>query len=99
MNIEPTGQPQPITSADNVVEVTGITTDNAIDATKNSVNRTSLNLDTETKMALDQATGLIQNITSDRITDKVIRKMPTDEYLALLKLLDNIITGSINKKI
>lgn len=60
---------------------------------------TKENVDQETQMALDKATGLMQNITSDKITGKVIRKMPTDEYLHLLKLLDTITTGSVNKNI
>jgi hypothetical protein len=55
--------------------------------------------DTETKCAVDEATGLIQNITLDKITNKVIRKMPSDEYLHLLNLLDDVTKGSINKHI
>ena len=65
----------------------------------NSTNDTSTSLlSTETKLALDKATGLLQSITSDKITDKVIRKMPSDEYLHLLHIMDEIISGSINKK-
>ena len=56
-------------------------------------------LDSETRYALDQATGLLQSIISDRISDKVLRKMPTDEYLHLLSLLDEIVNGSIDKRI
>jgi|GEM_PF-4773366 len=55
--------------------------------------------DTDTKMALDHATGLLQSIVSDKITDRVIRKMPSDEYLHLLSLLDDIISGSIDKHV
>lgn len=62
-------------------------------------NSTNALLDTDIKLALDNATGLIQSIVSDKISDKVIRKMPTDEYLNLLSLLDEIITGSINKHV
>ena len=55
--------------------------------------------DVETKRAVDEATGLIQNIVSNKITNQVIRKMPSDEYLHLLNLLDEITDGSINKQI
>lgn len=55
--------------------------------------------DAETKQALDQATGLLQTIITDKLSDKVIRKMPTDEYLHLLSLLDEIINGSIDKHV
>jgi hypothetical protein len=56
-------------------------------------------LDAETKHALDHATGLLQTIITDKLSDKVIRKMPTDEYLHLLSLLDEIISGSIDKRV
>ncbi|RUR19774.1 hypothetical protein ELY21_04015 [Legionella sp. km535] len=55
--------------------------------------------DPETKQTLDEATGLIQTIVSDKLSDKVIRKMPSDEYLHLLSLLDEIISGSIDKHV
>ena len=56
-------------------------------------------LDAETKQAIDKATGLLQTIVTDKISDKVIRKMPSDEYLHLLNLLDVIISGSIDKHV
>lgn len=56
-------------------------------------------LDPDTKQALDKATGLMQTIVSDKMSDKVIRKMPSDEYLQLLSLLDEIISGSIDKRV
>lgn len=55
--------------------------------------------DAETKQALDKATGLLQSIVTDKISNKVIRKMPSDEYLHLLSLLDEIISGSIDKHV
>lgn len=55
--------------------------------------------DTEIQNALDKATGLMQTIVSDKITDEVIRKMPSDEYLHLLSLLDHLISGSIDKEV
>lgn len=54
---------------------------------------------TESKLKLDEATGIMQSITVEPVTDKVIRKMPTDEYLHLQHLLDGIINGSVDKKI
>ena len=55
--------------------------------------------DAETKYALDHATGLLQSILTDKLSDKVIRKMPSDEYLHLLSLLDEIVSGSIDKRV
>lgn len=66
------------------------------DTVRNSSNSA---LDSETKQALDRATGLLQTIISEKISDKVIRKMPSDEYLNLLSLLDEIISGSIDKHV
>ncbi len=57
------------------------------------------NLDTDAKQAIDHATGLLQTIVTDKISDKVIRKIPSDEYLHLLNLLDGIISGSIDKRV
>lgn len=59
----------------------------------------SKNLDTDVKQAIDHATGLLQTIVTDKISDKVLRKLPSDEYLHLLSLLDEIVQGSINKRI
>ncbi|AWN74080.1 flagellar protein FlaG [Legionella anisa] len=58
-----------------------------------------LNLDTDSKQAIDHATGLLQTIVTDKISDKIIRKIPSDEYLDLLNLLDGIISGSIDKRV
>lgn len=54
---------------------------------------------TDSKYAIDKATGLLQVIVSERITDEVIRKIPEDEYLKLLSLLDDMISGSINNEV
>lgn len=59
----------------------------------------SQNLDTDLKLSVDQATGLLQTIVTEKISDKVLRKIPTDEYLHLLTLLDKIVDGSINERI
>ena len=76
----------------------------AIDAVKkesdsnkesSSTKDTSSLLNFETKFTLDKASGLLQSITTDKITDKIIRKMPSDEYLKLLHVMDEIISGSV----
>ncbi|MDI1351263.1 MAG: hypothetical protein PSV35_00605 [bacterium] len=56
-------------------------------------------LDTGTKLTLDTATGLMQSIISDKITNKVIRKLPSSEYLHSLKVVKEIVRGAVNKKI
>ena len=76
----------------------------AIDAVKkesdsnkesSSTKDTSSLLNFETKFTLYKASGLLQSITTDKITDKIIRKMPSDEYLKLLHVMDEIISGSV----
>lgn len=100
MKLEISGQGTQITPTNITVDVKPSTPDVKIEKQDNHKSTQSLSsLDTDTKMALDHATGLIQNITTNRITDEVIRKMPSDEYLHLLKLMDDIIAGSVNKKI
>jgi uncharacterized FlaG/YvyC family protein len=59
----------------------------------------SQNLDTDIKQAVDNATGLLQSIVTEKISDKVLRKIPSDEYLHLLSLLDEIVSGSISKRV
>ncbi len=56
-------------------------------------------LDTETKRTLDKASGLIQSIVSDKMTKEVIRKIPSDEYLKMLNMLDDIVNGFIHKEV
>lgn len=93
MNIEPvssvnkTSQSEPVKLAEETTK----------SETKNTVYDSAL--DAETKQALDRATGLLQTIITEKISDKVLRKMPSDEYLKLLSLLDDIISGSIDKHI
>lgn len=52
---------------------------------------------TSTQVAIDKATGLMQSIVSDKSTNEVLKKMPPDEYLHLVSLLDDIINESIDK--
>lgn len=53
----------------------------------------------EIQQAIDHATGLLQTIVSDKISGEVLLKMPPDEYLNLLTMLDDIISGSSDKRI
>lgn len=53
----------------------------------------------ETKSAIDEATGLLQTIVTDKLSDEIIRKMPPDEYLQLLSMIDRMIRGTIDKKV
>lgn len=53
----------------------------------------------QTKMAVDKATGLLQTIVTDKLSEEVIRKMPPDEYLQLLSLLDEMISGSVDSRV
>ncbi|MFJ1267348.1 hypothetical protein ACD661_02120 [Legionella lytica] len=57
------------------------------------------NLDTDVKQTIDEVTGLLQSIVTTKISDKVLRKLPSDEYLHLLSLLDEIVQGSVNKRV
>lgn len=59
----------------------------------------SQNLDTDSSFAVDRATGLLQSIVTNKISDKVLRKLPSDEYLHLLTLLDEIVKGSVSERI
>ncbi|MCL9684635.1 flagellar protein FlaG [Legionella maioricensis] len=93
MNIDPLKPISPIIKNDTV---------KLPEKTSQPVNKTSSAgslADSDMKYTLDEATGLLQAIVTDKITDKVIRKMPSDEYLHLLSLLDEIINGSIDKHI
>ena len=92
MNIEPTPSVNQINQTESIKDADAV---NKVEhqSTIDSV------LDAETKQTLDEATGLIQTIVSDKLSDKVIRKMPSDEYLHLLSLLDEIISGSIDKHV
>ncbi|KTC75237.1 hypothetical protein Lbir_0611 [Legionella birminghamensis] len=53
----------------------------------------------DSKQAVDKATGVLQTIVTEKLSEKVIRKMPPDEYLKLLSLVDEMISGSIDKKV
>lgn len=64
----------------------------------NTIESSASPLNKETKFALDQATGILQSITSDKLTDEIIRKVPTDEYIHMLHVMDDIISGSIKKE-
>ncbi|HHF7343973.1 flagellar protein FlaG [Legionella feeleii] len=53
----------------------------------------------ETTSALDKATGLLQTIVTDKLSNEVIRKMPPDEYLKLLSMIDNMVRGTVDKEV
>lgn len=67
-----------------------------------SVNDTSGATSSETikvSQTYDKASGVLQTILSDQLSDKVIKKLPPDEYLQLLSLVDRMMTGSIDNKV
>lgn len=53
----------------------------------------------DTSYAVDEATGILQAIVTDKLSEEVIRKIPADEYLHLLSLVDEMISGSIDKQV
>ncbi|WP_367607224.1 flagellar protein FlaG [Legionella sp. W05-934-2] len=55
--------------------------------------------DRDIQQAIDKATGLLQTIVTEKLSDEIIRKMPPDEYLNMLSLLDNIISGSVDESV
>lgn len=55
--------------------------------------------DHEIKQVVDKATGLLQTIVVDKLSDSIVRKMPADEYLHLLTLLKDIIDGSVDENV
>lgn len=81
---------------------TTVATDN-INIDDEPVNQASKSTSTlsnsATKMALDHASGLLQAIVNDKTSDQLIRKIPSDEYLHLINLLDEMISGSIDKHV
>ncbi|MFC3907589.1 hypothetical protein ACFORL_00665 [Legionella dresdenensis] len=49
---------------------------------------------------LNKDTGVLQTVVTESIDNsEVVRKMPTDEYLKLLSLLDDIIDNTIDKQV
>lgn len=53
----------------------------------------------DTKYSVDEATGILQAIVTDKLSEEVIRKIPADEYLQLLSLIDEMISGSIDERV
>lgn len=67
---------------------------------KQPVNQSVSSLtDKDIQQAIDKATGLLQTIVTDKISDDVIRKVPADEYLSMLTLLDDVINGSVDENV
>lgn len=88
-----------ITSVNKTGQTESIQQNEEASGTENKTNIINSTMDPVTRQALDHATGLLQTIVTEKISDKVIRKMPSDEYLHLLSLLDEIISGSIDKHV
>jgi len=85
-------------SINKVVDTDSESFDDEIEA----INKTNLNktlTDTETQKVIDHATGLLQTLANNTISEHIIRKMPSEEYTHLLSLLDEIISGSIDKQV
>lgn len=53
---------------------------------------------TDLSVKYHQDTGLIQSIVTDNLTEDIIRKIPSDEYLELLRLVDEYISQNIDKQ-
>ncbi|MDI9818849.1 MULTISPECIES: flagellar protein FlaG [unclassified Legionella] len=51
------------------------------------------------KYTIDEATGILQAIVVEKLSDEVIRKLPPDEYLQLLSLLNEMVSGFIDEKV
>lgn len=50
-------------------------------------------------LLVDKATGLVQNITKNALTNEVIRKMPSDEYLKLLHSMSDVIGDALDSRV
>lgn len=66
---------------------------------KNPFSQNEPSNNTSTTVNLDEATGLMQSITKSTLTDKIIKKIPSDEYLRLKIVLSDMLNGAIDKKI
>jgi len=97
MSIEPIPSVKTAVQADTVQTDPVPKSDDTVKSVKNA--QAHPTLDAEAKTAFDRATGLLQTIVTNKLSDKVIRKMPSDEYLHLLSLLDEITNGSIDKRV
>ncbi|KTD64129.1 flagellar protein FlaG [Legionella spiritensis] len=72
--------------------------DNA-EQVNNITPKASAEPNTEASIAFDKITGLLQSVVTDKLSQDVIRKMPPDEYLKLLSLLDEMISGTIDNRV
>ncbi len=55
--------------------------------------------DLKHSMSYDEASGLMQMILSDKLSEDVVRKMPPDDYLKLINLLDKMVSGSVDRQV
>ncbi|MDX1836844.1 hypothetical protein DIZ81_04075 [Legionella taurinensis] len=73
--------------------------DDSLNVNAPPIAKTNNDNNVQIRQALDEATGLLQTIVTDKLSEEVIRKMPPDEYLKLLSLLDEMISGSVDNRI
>lgn len=78
-------------------EFTSAQTNN--DMQKNANAPSSDSIEYKNSTAFDQATGILQAIISNKLTDEVIRKIPADEYVKMISILDDMLRGSVDKKV
>lgn len=81
----------------NLADVKNKTLENKISGTEPHESASTDSI--KVSQSFDKATGLLQTIISEQLSDKVIKKMPPDEYLQLLSLVDKMMTGSIDNKV
>lgn len=48
------------------------------------------------ELLVDKTTGLVQSIIKDGVSNQVIRKMPSDEYLKLIQLMNGNTNNSLH---
>jgi|GEM_PF-6741837 len=84
----------PVTDANNKVNPVKIEQDEAIQSSIPTATSANQQLSD-----VNKATGLLQTIILEKISGTVIRKMPTDDYLKLLSLLDEMVSGSLDKRV
>lgn len=94
MNIE--GMKEIKTSS---LETAGKVSIDAVETESSSITQLSSPSDRQVKQVFDKATGLLQAIVTDKLSDQVIRKMPADEFLKLLSLLDEMLSGSVDNHV
>ena len=62
-------------------------------------NKHSSSFEQPSKQSSGHADALLESITAEQMDERLIRKMPHEEYLHLLALLDELISGSIDDEV